>query len=672
MRSCTRRRIRTSIQDLQLSGVPGATVTTVAGTGADYTVTVTVPADADGTLQVHVPRDVAFDAADNGNISSAVAQVKVDRVAPAVVVSPAVPSPTSAATVTFDVSFTEPVNGFTVDDLEISGVPGALLTAFVPGDEVHTVTVAVPEGAEGTLALTVPAGAVEDLAGNPNAAGSDDIDVDRVGPTVTVLAADPEIEIGQTAMFNVEFSEPVADFTADDLIIAGTGVTPVVPTGIGTNFIVMFPAVPQEGTISLAVQAGAVTDPLGNPSTASGTAEVTVIDPNEEPPPPPPPADVIVPVEPARYWDTRAGEPTFDGQLTGTGALAADQSFAVQIGGRGSVPADAVGVAANLTVITPDGPGFATLYACADGVPKASHLNYLPGEVVANNVVVPLDAGGAVCVYTKAGADFVLDVNGYVPADSPLVGIEPTRYADTRTDGTAETFDDGFEATGLIPAEGVLEVQVGGRGLVPAGAQAVFVNVTAVGPADIGYLRLFPCGEQPDSSTLNYAAGQTVPNGALAALSPDGRLCIMSKAAAHVIVDVAGYLPAGAEGLVAFAPERFLDTRPGEPLVDGTSTDVPGRLAAEQVIEVQIVGRGSVPPGAAAALFNVTVVNPDGPGFVQLFPCGARPQTSNVNHATAGGVRANNALTKLSDTGSVCVFTKAEADVILDVTGWVS
>ena len=87
-------------------------------------------------------------------------------------------------------------------------------------------------------------------------------------------------------------------------------------------------------------------------------------------------------------------------------------------------------------------------------------------------------------------------------------------------------------------------------------------------------------------------------------------------------------------------------------------------------IEVKVAGRGNVPANATAAFFNVTVVNPSAAGFITLYPCGTRPTTSNVNH-TAGVVRANNAMTQLSANGTVCIYSKAAADVVLDVTGWV-
>lgn len=115
------------------------------------------------------------------------------------------------------------------------------------------------------------------------------------------------------------------------------------------------------------------------------------------PPEPPGATAPISPIEPARYWDTRPGEPTFDHLFEGTGLLGGGQRFEVTIAGRGSVPSDAAGVAANLTVIGPDGPGFATLFPCTPDVPKASHVNYLPGDILANNVVDRSRAARCAC-----------------------------------------------------------------------------------------------------------------------------------------------------------------------------------------------------------------------------------------------------------------------------------
>jgi hypothetical protein len=40
-------------------------------------------------------------------------------------------------------------------------------------------------------------------------------------------------------------------------------------------------------------------------------------------------------------------------------------------------------------------------------------------------------------------------------------------------------------------------------------------------------------------------AGDVVPNAVFAKLGTDGKVCIFSNAATHVVVDVSGYVPAG-------------------------------------------------------------------------------------------------------------------------------
>lgn len=373
----------------------------------------------------------------------------------------------------------------------------------------------------------------------------------------------------------------------------------------------------------------------------------------------------INPIDPARYWDTR-DEATFDGDYRNTGRLDDGDVHKIRIAGRGGVPDDATGVVANLTVIFPDGPGFATIYPCTTTVPNASTLNYGPGDVVANNTIVPLDANGDVCVSTLRGADYALDINGFTPADSPVVGINPTRYLETR--GTESTFDGESLGDGRTGDDAVVEVQIAGRGDVPADATAVIVNATIIFPDGPGFATLYPCGDVPTSSNINYAAGTVTPNGAITQLSASGTLCIYTLRSADVILDVSGYIPAGVDSIETRSPDRFLDTRLGESTVDGESAGE-GRNGAGESIEVQITGRAGIPNDATAAIVNLGIIFPDGPGFATLYPCGTVPGTSNLNHTSAGVVLANNAVVRLSPTGSICIYTLTGADLILDVTG---
>lgn len=404
------------------------------------------------------------------------------------------------------------------------------------------------------------------------------------------------------------------------------------------------------------------TDQRGLPRRVGGRIDIGAVEfvpaGTPTPPAPPDPDAAIVPTDPTRYLDTRA-LPTYDGTYTAGGRPAAGETLRIEIAGRsgGPVPSGAIGVVANVVAVLPDGPGHATLFACGDDVPLASHLNYVPGDVVANNVIVPLDDDGALCLNTYAGADYVLDVNGYVPAGSPVEMFAPTRFVDTR----------GGDP---VAAGSYHEVQIAGAHGVAADARSAIVSVTAITPDGPGFVSLFPCtGDPIAASTLNYLAGQVVPNGAVVDLSSTGRLCIYTYARAHLLLDVAGYVPDGVDSLTTRPAVRMWDSRAGEPVEPGGPAAV--RVPAGGMVEVPIAGRGGVPDNATAALLNVATVLPDAPTFITMWPCGTLPEASNLNLVT-GGLRANNALTKLSPEGSVCLFSLAGSDVVLDLTGWLS
>ena len=63
-------------------------------------------------------------------------------------------------------------------------------------------------------------------------------------------------------------------------------------------------------------------------------------------------------------------------------------------------------------------------------------------------------------------------------------------------------------------------------------------------------------------------------------------------------------------------------------------------------------------------------VNPSAPGYLTAYPCSTdRPETSTVNFVGAQTV-ANNTIAALSSAGQLCVWTSADTDIIVDITGW--
>ena len=119
---------------------------------------------------------------------------------------------------------------------------------------------------------------------------------------------------------------------------------------------------------------------------------------------------VFVPLNPARLLDSRTGN-----GLSGDFVYGDPRTFAVT--GRGGVPADAVAVTGNLTVIGQTRGGYFSLGPSVGVEPKFSTLNFPPVDVRANGVAVALGGSGSLSnvfvASMPASTDAVFDVTGY-------------------------------------------------------------------------------------------------------------------------------------------------------------------------------------------------------------------------------------------------------------------
>ncbi|MCX6522526.1 MAG: hypothetical protein NTZ21_17855 [Actinobacteria bacterium] len=216
----------------------------------------------------------------------------------------------------------------------------------------------------------------------------------------------------------------------------------------------------------------------------------------------------------------------------------------------------------------------------------------------------------------------------------------------------------------LIPAH-TLVISTWDTFEVPFDAAAVALNVTVTEPTAAGFLTVYPCGQpRPLASNLNYVAGQTVPNFVISAVGEYGSVCIDTMVTTDVVVDLAGYVPAGSDLVMLAAPQRFLDTR--EP-----ASSAGTRLRAGEVRSVRIGGTRGIPVDARAVVFNATAVAPSARGYLTVFPCGQPlPATSTLN-AAAGSVVPNLVMSALGPDGTVCLFANVDMDVVGDVAGYV-
>jgi hypothetical protein len=257
-----------------------------------------------------------------------------------------------------------------------------------------------------------------------------------------------------------------------------------------------------------------------------------------------------------------------------------------------------------------------------------------------------------------------------------VVTASSAPIVDVDSDGIADNVDPSIQ---LAPSN-ILSLPIVGRGLVspggaaltvPSTATAVALNVTVVSPEAAGFITVYPCGvERPLASNLNYATGAVVPNGVIASIGIQGSVCFYSQARVDLIVDVAGWFEGDA--YAGATPQRLVDTRDG---TGGTNV----KLTPSSNLSVPVAGLSvmsalgtmvNVPSNLTAAALNVTVVNPESPGFVTVYPCDAsRPLASNLNYL-AGSVVANGVIAPVSAGGSNCIYTFANSDIIVDLAGW--
>lgn len=244
---------------------------------------------------------------------------------------------------------------------------------------------------------------------------------------------------------------------------------------------------------------------------------------------------------PERLADTREGERTVDGRFAGDGLRPADRTYEIEVAGRGTLPQTATAVALNVTATTVGEAGFLTVYPCDAERPLASNVNYEPGLTTPNLVFSRLDPDGRVCVYTLRSVDLVVDVAGALPAASFVPLPEPRRLLDTRP--TETTFDRTFRAAGLQQDGATLQLPVAGRAGVPDDATAVVLNVTSTGSTTPGFVTAHPQGSAlAAASNVNFVGGRTVANLVVAALGSTGDVCLFTRGASHLVVDVAGWL----------------------------------------------------------------------------------------------------------------------------------
>lgn len=214
------------------------------------------------------------------------------------------------------------------------------------------------------------------------------------------------------------------------------------------------------------------------------------------------------PLPPARLFDTRTGH----GGVA-VGPVSAGGELRFDVTGVGGVPGTGVtAIAMNVTAVQPSADSYVTVWPDDTTRPVASNLNFGAGSTVPNLVVMRVPASGVVSFFNeRGGVDLLADVVGYYTSNRSgqsgrFVSFPPERIFDTRTAGPA----------GALNPDDVVYYD-----LAPGPWGAYVLNLTATETLGAGYVSAHPWpGTAPDSSSLNYVEGETVPNAVVVRSEP--------------------------------------------------------------------------------------------------------------------------------------------------------
>ena len=430
----------------------------------------------------------------------------------------------------------------------------------------------------------------------------------------------------------------------------------LVSAGLGISFAVTVGGTAVAAPLAAAPQAAA---PQAAASPAASAGSLAPAGPGS-----------YVSLPPTRLLDTRIG--------TGApmAAVAGHASVDLAVTGRGGVPSTGVGaVVLTVTATQPTATGFITAYASGGALPRSSNLNFVSGRTVANLVVSTVGTGGAVALYNGSSGtvQLVADVSGYFVAGAPKAAgafgsLTTTRLLDTRSGKGA--------VAGAVRSGGVVHLAVSGQGGVPTtNVTAVVLTVTATAPTANGYLTVYKgSSKRPASSTLNFQAGQTVANLAIARVGTDGTVSLYngSSGTTQMVADVSGYItgntPTTTGTFALLGPTRLLDTRAG---LGAPKAPV----AAGATIHLTVAGQQGVPTaGVAAVVLNLTTTSPTKAGYITAYADGAvRPTVSNLTFIASSTV-ANTVVVPVGPDGGVALYNGSGGTtaLIADVAGYVT
>ena len=198
---------------------------------------------------------------------------------------------------------------------------------------------------------------------------------------------------------------------------------------------------------------------------------------------------------------------------------------------------------------------------------------------------------------------------------------------------------------------------------IPGNALAYSLNFTAIPQGPLGYLTVWPSGEnRPLVSTLNAPTGAVTANAAIVPAGTGGAIELFATNNTDMAIDINGYFAApggGGLSLYALTPCRIEDSR--QPA---------GAAAFTATLSVTASGVAcGVPPEAQSLVLNATVAPSGELGYLTLWADGgSQPVVSTLN-SLDGSVTSNMAVVSATD-GVVDAYAAGTTYLILDISGY--
>jgi hypothetical protein len=383
----------------------------------------------------------------------------------------------------------------------------------------------------------------------------------------------------------------------------------------------------------------------------------------------------FISIVPQRLLDTRSGQGGVIGPTSG--------EVDVSVLGVAGVPTSGVtAVVVNVVAVEPTSDTFLTVWPNGFSRPDTANLNVRRFEIRPNLVVVKVGTEGKISYFNGSGrTHVVLDVFGYITGgtrltevlDSVDANVNSWSESTRQVQGTAR-FNSLTYAGNLFSSTTPSWTEYNlGRSWKTLATTLSFDDINSTASSRVRF-RILGDGVELLNRTLTF--GQTVDVSVNVTnvlrlrfevfnANTNGNPNSFYPVFATPLLTTSASPPPLVDEYRALVPSRILDTRTGV----GAGQ---GRVGAEGVVELQVLGRGGVPlSGVGAVVLNLAVTDPSTSGYITAWPTGiARPLAASANFV-GGETVSNTIAVPVGANGRISFFNSAGfTHVIADVQGW--